>query len=664
MNIKLSNFGCYESKELSLPDTGRVLLRGDSGTGKSTICRGIMFALTGKGQKLVKHGKKKCEVVFEYRGLKITRQKGPAKLVLVYNDKTYEEEIAQTIINQYYPSPTTFYMDQDQHFNLLKMTPKDQLETLQNLTGFSNSYIKFITEKHKQLKLEQLENQYKLNAVQTILGRESPPEETEEQLLHDQVVLIERVKYISDMMRQQEQSLSVMSDRKILEAQLQAIIVDDYEPIQSELSLIQGDLDYLILQEKYNAREKRTRLKKELNALPVVDVETLSRHQSEYTKRTKLQAELNSLPSAPSETSLVETDEKLRSLELSRNRYECPSCDTMVYLDDKHLKACSDHDSEQIVLDKIEQYSNELSEMKSVLKKRNRLEGKIENLHPCNVSVELATSREVHDKKVMLKQQLSTCVRVDPSELAGFVPRDTIPDKNNLQERRRELEVKLGILKRNEDDRVRIMNKLSRLPSTGGDKTQFPDDLAEQYTVASERVQDVRDKIRRLPLQEQVKESIRLNNELSRLTRDSVTAYELLGMIKDAERFSLNSFIERINNEIVPYLDEFYDEPPIFCVKAAEKKISIVLNLDGYDISVQNLSGGEQDRLLLALTCALSNITDARFMILDESVSSLDWNTSSMVFEAMSKFKDDKLIIYIAHGMVDGHYDQVIDVSK
>ena len=160
-----------------------------------------------------------------------------------------------------------------------------------------------------------------------------------------------------------------------------------------------------------------------------------------------------------------------------------------------------------------------------------------------------------------------------------------------------------------------------------------------------------------------MEERKRLEEELSHHLKESETASQLLDMVKSAERASLYGFIAHLNHEMESHIDNFYDIPLSCQFRVSEKKIDLVLNHNGYDIRRENLSGGEQDRLALVLTCALSTMMNSPFMIQDESVSSLDIETSEMVFKAMNHLKESKLVICIAHQMVEGHYDEIISLT-
>ena len=139
MRIKLENFRCYENNEFDFGATGLVLLSGASGSGKSTILNGIYFALYGEGRNVIMYEKKKCKVIVEEgviatdSYMKITRTKGPNRLVLETSDGVYEDQSAQHIINKKYGDmfDTTGYVAQNALNSFIMMNPIDKLNFLE-----------------------------------------------------------------------------------------------------------------------------------------------------------------------------------------------------------------------------------------------------------------------------------------------------------------------------------------------------------------------------------------------------------------------------------------------------------------------------------------------------------------------------------------------------
>lgn len=137
MKLTLTNFRCHRSKTVEFPKTGFHLLHGKSGSGKTSILNAILYVLYGNIKRPYTHGTKTCSVVLETETMVITRSSRPNKLTLVYNDGSYEEEAAQTLINNIYGTEGGFlsssYIKQRNTNSIISLTPSEQVAYLKNI---------------------------------------------------------------------------------------------------------------------------------------------------------------------------------------------------------------------------------------------------------------------------------------------------------------------------------------------------------------------------------------------------------------------------------------------------------------------------------------------------------------------------------------------------
>lgn len=153
MKLTLTNFGVWgNEKVFEFPDNGLTLISGPSGKGKTTILRGINYALTGEGTKLPTLGEKKCTVVFEYHGMVITRSNTPSKLTVLCDGILYEANEAQSLIYQTIGKNFEIagYIQQKGENSFLVMTPADKLRFLEKV-AFSDVPIDEIKENARQI---------------------------------------------------------------------------------------------------------------------------------------------------------------------------------------------------------------------------------------------------------------------------------------------------------------------------------------------------------------------------------------------------------------------------------------------------------------------------------------------------------------------------------
>jgi DNA repair protein SbcC/Rad50 len=177
MKLRFYNFKCYEAEEFTIPDQGLVLISAPSGSGKSTILEGIIFALFGTGKKLPTWGKKSCKVELEYKELFITRTKVPNRLVVKKDEKIYEDDVGQEIINRIFGEifqTTSFVDNYNLHKSFILMSPIDKLIFLEKF-AFHDVDLVSIKEKTKE--------QIKLR-TQTLRDTQSKLETTKEILTH------------------------------------------------------------------------------------------------------------------------------------------------------------------------------------------------------------------------------------------------------------------------------------------------------------------------------------------------------------------------------------------------------------------------------------------------------------------------------------------------
>lgn len=150
IKLTLINFRAFEKKELTFEKGKLTLISGQSGVGKTTILMGIMFALGEDYRDLVKHGKRLCKVILEMDGIRITRQKGPVRLIVEKAGEVYENKEAEAVIKRAFPNIKVGYVSQQAHKYFISLPPSAQLEYLEKIAT-DREYVKVINENCKSL---------------------------------------------------------------------------------------------------------------------------------------------------------------------------------------------------------------------------------------------------------------------------------------------------------------------------------------------------------------------------------------------------------------------------------------------------------------------------------------------------------------------------------
>jgi DNA repair exonuclease SbcCD ATPase subunit len=138
--------------------------------------------------------------------------------------------------------------------------------------------------------------------------------------------------------------------------------------------------------------------------------------------------------------------------------------------------------------------------------------------------------------------------------------------------------------------------------------------------------------------------------------------------ILETESIAIANMIENINSHSQLYLDHFFPDNPISVKLSAFKEgktgekpcINLEIDYKGIEHDLSMLSGGEMSRVILAFTLALAEIHNSPLILLDESTASLDQDLTSSVINGLKENFSNKLVVLIAHQVVQGVFDKVI----
>ena len=154
----------------------------------------------------------------------------------------------------------------------------------------------------------------------------------------------------------------------------------------------------------------------------------------------------------------------------------------------------------------------------------------------------------------------------------------------------------------------------------------------------------------------------------NKILRDKLSSTMLLQTkIKEAESISITNIIQSINNYAKNYLDLFFTEDLITVSLLSfnedkKPKINISIDYKGMNCELKMLSGGEIQRIVLAFNLALSDMFNLPILLLDESTSNLDQELTNTVINGIKSNYNNKLVILIAHQVISGIFDNVIEI--
>lgn len=143
-------------------------------------------------------------------------------------------------------------------------------------------------------------------------------------------------------------------------------------------------------------------------------------------------------------------------------------------------------------------------------------------------------------------------------------------------------------------------------------------------------------------------------------------------MILEAESIAMMNVITSINTHTKGYLESFFPDNPISVKlipfketgsgKNIKRKPQINLEIEykGMEADINMLSGGELSRVILSFSLALGEMFNTPMMLLDECTASLDQELTGVVMDGIREHFTGKLVLIIAHQIIEGSFDKVI----
>jgi DNA repair exonuclease SbcCD ATPase subunit len=175
------------------------------------------------------------------------------------------------------------------------------------------------------------------------------------------------------------------------------------------------------------------------------------------------------------------------------------------------------------------------------------------------------------------------------------------------------------------------------------------------------------------------KKQVDITNKLDEVKTEEEKMIRALGVaelmfkkINDAEGYSLQNTIDTINTDLEEFISHFFGDN--FTVrldsfkesKDGDKKssIEVIIMQDGEQIPIDTLSGGEFDRLALALFLAFNKTSKSNIILLDECLASLHSELVEDIVELIKTKLNDKLVLFTLHQANTGIFDTIVDIEK
>jgi len=611
-----------------------------------------MFALTGEGKKLPTYGKTSCGVTLVIDTITIVRTKRPNRLrVVTVTGTTLEDKEAQAHIDDLFPQYHIGYMSQRSDYNrtFILMTPMDKMRYIEKM-AFGDENVDQLINNCKEL-VKSRKNDMMLTTRQR---------ETTEKMLHELKIdkvdndLMEAAPLTEDeynhQISQNERNIDVLKS-KLSDTKNLIKIKDELRRQLASMPLINEDVDALDEElrristhrqgwERYQHEKNRLgklhkpscMSKDEMKAI-IKDMKTIIDLETEVTELNRYRSKIEKLN---------------KQIEASMVHMTCPSCSTDVAMWCNKLILTSASKS------KSNTTTTTIEEAKRLDERLMKAKLRVEDLE--KKTAELDTLRAKYPHLEDAQQQLDSIFKMKSDDEA-YSKQKTLcsslkverPDYDDSTESSLRKKMK-AVYERKEKESM-LTNIIIK---------HEPDDLSKRIASSIEIVNN-------LKLHKKSAQSVMYWNKVKTLLKIEADlnksyprAIKLQEIIKTAEKMAVSEVIEEINLHAQIYLDSFVDDINVMLVFDGVR-LNVDVMQNGHDSDLQNLSGGELARVILAFTIALAEINNVRMLLLDECMASLDQESTEQVIDTI-KANFSGIVICIAHQTTTGVFDHVLEL--
>src|SRR3989338_4017271 len=675
-SIKLSNIRSYLNQKIDFP-IGSLLLSGDIGSGKSTILLAIEFALFGSNpaelpaSSLLRHGKNEgsVELIFELEGKEII-----VKRSLKKGKNGIKQEIGYIITDGIKKELSPVEM-KSHVFDLLGY-PKDLVSKGKDLIYRYTVYtpqeeMKRIIAEDKEIRLNTLRKVFniakykKIRENTAIFVRNVKEKRKEfEGFISDLEEKIKGLDKINEEVSELDEKLKGIlpkAERAKEEVIKKREKISIYESKVNELNRLRKSLEILELNlsnsiaQHNNHNKNISRLNEQIT---VLEKDLGKEVQVDSSKlKEKMQNLENNIKKIDED--LENTKQKLNEYKIKKNNSEeiikkvseidkCPLCLQNVqhehksFISDKESKAIKESD-ENIVLfrSKEKEAKKQLEDDKKEIEVLRKKESGIELAR-----LKLKNAREKKEEKSSLEKELA-----EIKEKIG---------KINIE--KSEVNKKIGEIKNVEED-YKIV------------KAQMDIALAEEKKIDIEKtgIDKEKESLDRIikSLHEEIEKKGRTKQKLSYLS-DMQTWLEdyFVKLMSTLERHIMMHIYRQFNELFKTWFNVLIEDETISV--RLDDEFTPVIEQNGYETFVENLSGGEKTAVALSYRLALNKvINDIVSEIKTKDILMLDEPTDGFSSEQLDKVRDvleqlnAKQVVIVSHeSKIENFVDKVIRVDK
>lgn len=677
--IKLNNFLSHTNTEIDLADEQKLLLDGNSGSGKSSIVEAIIWGLYGKGRVdnryLVKKKKKEASVTIvlgdtedeniSYRIKRSISTKGKHNLeVEETNDKGEYTPIKETGIkniqhhlekyilrSSYLLFINSIAYPQENNDAFVKQTAKKRKDIIMEMIQAEDyeEYLKMTKDMlyNIKIKVESLNNQVKDKEQRIEENKQNMGdlEKMEKEKEDAERSLDEKQKEIDALTEERNEKSEKLSNLSVKKETLEKLQKEE-EECYNNIQNLEGKI------ENIQATDIK-QLEENVNKLQEVEKELKEGEQKreeyykwleEYNNYEKLKP---SPPAKGYQEKIDELNQKIIKIMKEEKTPTCPQCGT---------KYPEFEEDKQRRIKELE------VELENTDKERHNYEQQITEIN--DKLQELMQKKPVYSEAKIAELQQTKNSLAD-AEKKLYEAQNNLKLKEELEQQLKQEQVK-------KKDIEKQKHKLNSELKEENELTQEKEKMDKMIEQEKEKLNGIQTEVQNLQLsisqaQKAKKEKERLEKEVEDINEkiDS-TNYDIKCLESLKEAFSPNGIRTIVIDYMIPQLEErinnILEKLSDFRVRLETQKEGVSGNtvLEGLFISIINdvgeefdfssYSGGEKVKISLAINEALAEISKINFRIMDEAVVALDNESTYQFVESLSDIQSKvNQIICISH---------------
>lgn len=703
MELEINNIKTWENFKLKIEKSylKHVLICGISGIGKTTILECIFFALTGgylTNKWGLRHKKKQGYVKLNIKNLEICRTLNPKSLeVIVDNGSVYSSnngDEAQEMIYKYFDQGLfkhIGYLRQKSTYSyFISLPPKDKMMFIENVV-FNEIDIDTT-----RILIKDEIDKAKANCTHYDILLSKLNQKNVEPVIK-QTDIDDLEKHISWLQKQQSELSYAIDSVNLLESKLQEFQIIQYElsKDRSELGLQKNKIDTFLntMTTRLNMYEKLVKEYEDTDVFYRKYADMFKKqivHKKELEKKLVNLAELDeqivtqermmelyeNYKNVEKRIKDLKYDEELHLnlLETYNNSYTvygtCPNCDTLLGGNLNGLKLIKGNEK-NLSNDELVKMKNTIADMNNKQQKYKILRDILNELET-KLRFPIWTQNEMENKLLIRKQQTEFHKEYDrlvdlKNQHTTITPRVSEDEYNHMKS---EIDTYHNYTTRKQfiDEQI---DKIKLKSTSIDDKINQVIAELEESTFKLEKLNAINEDLEKHGRDlENLKETFEYQTIYYAYLQNKQVWDDYLQFQKifNKTRSDVIMYIlETINTLVKKYVDGFFENYNLQFSFYVNEKDSIDVhieydNANPSDLSI--LSGGEYDRIVLAVALAFGEFYKLPLLLFDEITSSFDLHTLQLVMNHIHKcYPDDQSVIYVGHQMISGNFDYILDLD-